>query len=76
MLTTIYLLLALVGNWTCHVATLMIENGRFGRAKVKNELELRKESFLAKSVGWKPLLFSKDLAGKFNLLHTRRTLAL
>ena len=31
---------------------------------------------LAKSVSWNPLEFSEDLAGKFNLLHTRRMPAL
>ena len=54
MLTTIYmyLLFTLAGNGrqlNCHVATSMIENGRLGRVKMKNKLELSKESVLAKS---------------------------
>ena len=66
----------MIVNWTGNVATLMIENGRPDRAKVKKKLQLGKESFLAKSTSWKPWELSEDLAGKSNLSHARRTLAL
>ena len=47
----------------------MTENGRLARAKVKNQLQFWKESFLVKSASYKTLAFSEDYAGKFNLSH-------
>ena len=59
-------------NCTCLVKTLMIENARLGRAKVKHqaitrERKLSSEICILKSF---VLAFSKDLDGKFNLSHT------
>ena len=63
----------MVINRTCNVATLMIENGRVGRAKIKKQAITLKRKRFSKMCSLKPLACG-DLAGKFNLSHTHRTL--
>ena len=80
MLTTLYLLLRLVGNGR----QLNLPHANFNNCKWppwavwkwKTSYNSGKESFLAKSTTWKPSEFSEDHADKFNLSHARHTLAL
>ena len=54
----------------------MIENGRLGHAKVKKRALTQERKLFSEICQSKTLEFSEDLAGKFNSLHARRTLAL
>ena len=55
------------------MATSMIENDCLGSEKQAITWE---KNVSVKPAFYKPLEFSKDMDGKFNLWHTRRTLAL
>ena len=78
-MTTIYLPLTLVGKGrqtNLHVETSMTCKWPTWPCESEKQAITRERKLLAKTTSRKPLEFIEDLAGKFNLLHTRRLLTL
>ena len=66
----------MVVNWTCHVATSMIANGRLGLCESEKQAITREWNLFSEICKLKTLEFSEDHASKFNLSPAHRTLAL